>query len=170
MYLDSNPYGTRSQMIMILLGTMAGCKGGHNKQAVISMIEKLKWFDLRAEDKTSYPTVTTREPRWHTLIAFRRKDCYEEELFVKDGCRDSWQISKDGLNAYAVRKAQFSAGKFDCSQCYMWSQVFKKHICHQYIPTDHDLDRPDDVYKDYGFAKKLDRYLNLGLEDFIDNG
>jgi hypothetical protein len=148
-------------MIMILLGVMAGCKGGQSKQDVISIIQDLKWFDLREEDKKPYPTVTTREPRWHTLIAFRRKDCYEEDLFVRDGIRDSWQISKDGLNAYAVRKSQFSSSELDCSRCYMWSKVFKKHICPNYLPTDCDLDRPEDVYKDYGFARRLDRYLNM---------
>lgn len=85
MDLDSNPYSTRSQMIMILLGTMAGCKGGHSKQSVISMIEESKWFDYQEEDRKPYPTAKTKEPRWHTSVAFRRKNCYEDDLFVRDG-------------------------------------------------------------------------------------
>ena len=161
MYLDSNPYSTRSQMIMILLGTMAGHKGGHSKQSVISMIEESKWFDFQEEDRKPYPTVKTKEPRWHTSVAFRRKDCYEEELFVRDGVRDSWTISKDGTNAYVLRKMQFASGELDCSECYMWSQVFKKHIYPTYVPSDKDRGRPDDVYKDYYIDRMMKRYLEM---------
>jgi hypothetical protein len=161
MYLESNPYSTRSQMIMILLGAMSGLKGGHSKQEVISMIEGLKWFDFQTEDRLPYPSARTREPRWHTLIAFRRKDCCDEALFIQDGCRDSWQISNDGANAYAVRKAQFAAGQLDCSKCYIWSHVFKKHICPQYVPNNHDLERPYNVYKDLAVDKLIEKYRNI---------
>lgn len=162
MYLDSNPYSTRSQMIMILLGTMAGCKGGYSKQSVISMIKESRWFDFQEEDRKPYPTVKTKEPRWHTAVAFRRKDCYEEELFVRDGVRDSWSISKDGTNAYVSRKIQFVSGELDCSQCYMWSQIFKKHVYPQYTPSDKDCGRPDDVYKDYYLDRMMKRYMDMG--------
>ena len=161
MYLDSNPYSTRSQMIMILLGTMAGCKGGHSKQSVISMIEESRWFDFQEEDRKPYPTVKTKEPRWHTSVAFRRKDCYEDDLFVRDGVRDSWTISKDGSNAYVLRKMQFASGELDCAKCYMWSPIFKRIIDPSYSPSDRDVARPDDVYKDYYMARMLDRYMNM---------
>jgi hypothetical protein len=161
MYLDSNPYSTRSQMIMILLGIMADRKGGHSKQEVISMIEESGWFDFKEEDRNPYPTVKTGEPRWHTSVAFRRKDCYEEDLFVRDGVRDCWTISKDGVNAFVRRKMQFASGELDCSMCYMWSLKFKKHICPNYVPSANDRVRPDDVYKDYYRDRLMQRYLNL---------
>lgn len=160
MYLEVSPYSTRSQVIMILLGTMVGCKGGHSKQSVIAMIKESGWFDFQEEDRKPYPTVKTKEPRWHTAVAFRRKDCYEEELFVRDGVRDSWSISKDGSNAYVRRKIQFASGELDCTRCYMWSQIFKKHVCPEYVPSDKDLGRPDDVYKDYYVSKLINRYLD----------
>lgn len=163
-FLEANPYSTRSQMIMILLGTMASLKGGNSKKSVLSLIEQSKWFDLRQEDRKPYPKTTTSEPRWHTAVAFRRKDCYEEDLFIRDGVRDSWSISKDGMNAYVVRKSEFASGKLDCARCYMWSPIFKKLMCDSYTTTDRDRDRPDNVYDDYFMDKILRKYLALADE------
>ena len=160
MYLESNPYSTRSQMIMILLGTMTGLKGAHSKQAVISMIKESKWFDFQEEDRKPFPKGNSKEPRWHTSVAFSRKDCYEEELFVRDRVKDSWMITIDGSNAYVKRKKEFASGKLDCARCYMWSPIFKKHIYPEYVPSDRDCGRPDDVYKDYYVSKLINRYMN----------
>jgi hypothetical protein len=98
MYLESNPYSTRAQVIMILLATMHSLMGGHSKRMVISEIESRKWFDRRLEDNTPYPSA--KEARWKTLVAFRREDCYEEELFLRDGVHDSWQMRFSGARIF----------------------------------------------------------------------
>ena len=161
MKIFPNPYSTRSQMIILLLGALFERKGAYTKQDVLSIIERLKWFDLRQDDKIPYQTVQSKEPRWKTLIAYTRKDCVEDKLFMDDGCHDSWQISKRGRNVFAMLKGDFSAGNFDCSKCYMWSQAFKKHMCPDYVPTERDLDRPGDVYKDYYPTNQLEKWLSL---------
>lgn len=160
-------YSTRSQMMILLLGALFDCKGAYTKQDVLAIVESLKWFDLRQDDKKPYPTVQSKEPRWKTLIAFTRKDCVEDEdkLFEDDGSRDSWQISKNGRNVYAIFREHFASGKLDCSKCYMWSNVFKKHLRPEYIPLERDLNRPGDIYKDYYKANILQKYLNYGLDD-----
>jgi hypothetical protein len=102
-FLAQKPYSTRSQMIMILLGIMIDCKGGHSKKSVISMIEESRWFDLRIEDRKPYPTVQTKEPRWQTLVAFSRKDstmmcCLFRTAFVIVG---QYQSMESTLSQYA---------------------------------------------------------------------
>lgn len=151
-------------MMILLLGALSDRKGAYSKQDVLAIIEELKWFDLRQDDKVPYPTVQSKEQRWKTLIAFTRKDCVEDKLFEDDGCHDSWQISKNGRNIYARFKDAFASGKLDCSKCYMWSDVFKKHLRPEYTPSERDMDRPGDVYKDYYKINKINlfqKYLNM---------
>ena len=157
MFLDSKPYSTRAQVIMVLLATMNRLKGGNTKQRVIEEIESMSWFARKIEDLTPYPTVST-EARWKTLVAFGRKDCYEEELFVKDGVPDSWQISQAGTNSFLKRKDLFASGDLDCRKCYMWSPTFKKFINPDYVPSPEDADRPSNVYDDY---YKRNQHLEL---------
>ena len=152
-------------MMILLLGALSERKGAYSKQDVISIIEGLKWFNLRQEDKLPYPTVQSKEPRWKTLVAFTRKDCVEHNLFDNDECYDSWQISKDGRNIYTEFREAYAAGELDCSKCYMWSSVFKKHLMPEYSPSARDLHRPNDVYKDYYKAGMinflLSKYSNI---------
>ncbi len=152
-------------MMILLLGALFDRKGAYTKQDVLAIVEGLKWFDLRQEDKLRYPTVQSNEPRWKTMIAFTRKDCVEDKLFEDDGTRDSWQISKKGRNVFAMFRECFTSGELDCAKCYMWSQVFKKHMNPLYSTSERDLNRPDDVYKDYYQANLLEKYMNMGLDD-----
>ena len=171
MYIDSNPYSTRAQVIMLLLATMHRLKGGNSKRRVIEEIESMSWFARQIEDLTPYPTVST-EARWKTLVAFRRKDCYEQELFEKDRIRDSWHISKDGTNTFVIRRSQFASGEFDCRKCYMWSPAFKEFIDPAYVPSSEDADRPSNVYDDYYkrdqkiiFNRLMERFSNPPIKE-----
>lgn len=151
--------------MILLLGALFDRKGAYTKQDVLAIVERLKWFDLRQDDKIPYPTVQSKEPRWKTMIAFTRKDCVEDKLFEDDGTRDSWQITKKGRNVFAIFREYFASGELDCTRCYMWSHVFKKHMNPQYSPSERDLDRPGDVYKDYYRANILEKYRNMSLYD-----
>ena len=165
MNLHSNPYSTRSQMMILLLGALVDRKGAYTKQDVLAIIEGLKWFEMRQEDKLRYPTVQSDEPRWKTLIAFTRKDCVEDKLFEDDECRDSWQISQNGMNEFVRLRDCFASGELDCSKCYMWSHVFKKHMRPEYAPSGSDKDRPGDIYRDYYYkSNRFDKYLSM-LDD-----
>lgn len=152
-------------MMILLLGALFDRKGAYPKQDVLAIVAGLKWFDLRQDDKIPYPTVQSKEPRWKTLIAFTRKDCVEDGLFEDDGTRDSWQISKNGRNVFAIFRENFASGELDCSKCYMWSNVLKKHMNPGYSPSERDLGRPGDVYKDYYKASVLGKYLTISLDD-----
>ena len=160
MFLDSNPYSTRAQMIMILLAAMQELKGGRSKQEVIAEIEVRGWFDKGPDDNTPFPSAPSKEARWKTTVAFGRKDCYEEELFIRDEIRNSWQISKSGINSFIERKGLFASGQLDCRKCYMWSARFKQHIVSSYVPSKEDSDRPSNVYKDYHKRDVLEKVLD----------
>ena len=165
-YLDANPYSTASQMTFMLLGAMDSLgKGGHTKANAIEQIQRLKWFDIQPEDREPYPsdTIVGKEPRWHKLIAFRRKDCYEEELFVRDSIRNSWQISKDGQNAYVHRKREFLSGSLNCAECYVWSDTFKRLIQPDYVKSNLDAIRPIDIYRDKTSTKLAEKLIRGDL-------
>ena len=137
MNLHSNPYSTRSQMMILLLGALVDRKGAYTKQDVLAIIEGLKWFEMRQEDK----------------------------LFEDDECRDSWQISQNGMNEFVRLRDCFASGELDCSKCYMWSHVFKKHMRPEYAPSGSDKDRPGDIYRDYYYkSNRFDKYLSM-LDD-----
>jgi hypothetical protein len=158
MYLESDPYSTRAQVIMLLLATMNDLKGGHSKSSVIAEIESRSWFNRLPEDDNPYSSSRTGEARWKTLVAFSRKDCYEEELFTRDDIRDSWQISKRGNECYVIRKSQFKARELDCRKCYMWSSAFKLFIDPNYEQSPEDAERPSTIYDDY---KKRDEMIRV---------
>ena len=163
MKLLTNPYSTSSQMTILLLGALINHKGAYAKQQVLTIVEGLKWFDLRQDDKIPYPTVQSKEPRWKTLIAIARRDCVESNFFEDNGTRDNWQISKKGGNVFALFRENYASGELDCSKCYMWSHVLKKHMNPGYSPSERDLDRPGDVYNDYYRTSQQEKYRNLSF-------
>ena len=160
-HFQTNIYSTRSQMMLILLGVLHDRPGGYSKSEVIGLIEEENYFAKQLEDKKPFKSKNCGESRWLTSFAFARKDCVAEGFFVDDDVRDSWQITKKGVNAFIAIKDEFATSYFDCRKCYMWSPAFKKVMFSQYQPTDMDAARPDDVYKDYRFERSVTRYLDM---------
>jgi hypothetical protein len=67
MNLTHNPYSTRSQMMIMLLGALVDRKGAYTKQDVLAIIEKLKWFVFRQEDRIPYPKGQTTSTETTTV-------------------------------------------------------------------------------------------------------
>lgn len=70
-------YSARGQTIIILLSALRDLHGAHTKSETTNYITTEAWFDVKLEDKKPYPSQSTNEPRWQTLIAWARKDCVE---------------------------------------------------------------------------------------------
>ena len=81
-------------------------------------ILKLRWFDVRPEDTVPYPGAGYPEPRWQTLIAFRREDCVENG-YIERIPRDSWRPTKSGLNVELDIRGRFASGELDLRAAYL---------------------------------------------------
>ena len=74
----ASPRGQCAIMLVAALHERYVIDGIRNstKQEVVQFISLNRWFDVQDEDRTPYPSheQLSREPRWHTLIAWARKD------------------------------------------------------------------------------------------------
>lgn len=150
-HIDRSQYTTWWQVEMMLLIAMNHRfrDGGHPKQEVVAYIAENGWFEIQPDDKAPYKSGGTSEPRWHTLIAWARKNCIESNFFEVDGIRDSWKISKDGINFANVLLKQFRSRDVDVTKCYLFSAEFKKFLDPLWTPGPHNAQRPSvGIYED----------------------
>jgi hypothetical protein len=122
------------------------------KQEVIEYIRQRRYLDIRPEDLESY--VTQIEPRWNTDIAFRRKDGVEWGLLFNNQ-RDSWELTRDGVEILEKVKKDCIAKKYDVRECYLWTKQLKKALDPSYEPSSADKSRPhkfrmprENIFKD----------------------
>lgn len=133
----------------MLLAALAETGRVCSKQETIDHIRRELWFDVQPEDLQPYPSQTYQEPRWHTLIAFSRKDAVETGLMF-DHPRDEWEIARPGLDAYRELTDDFATGELDVSRCYLWSHSFKRRMRPGFQPSRQDAKRPNNLYRDAG--------------------
>ncbi len=119
----ASDYSTRRQINIMLLTTLADLRSAR-KQEAIGYISSHRYFDVKQEDMEPYPKAATREPRWHTLIAWARKDCLVAG-FLMEGERDAWAITRDGVKEFGDAQEKFRSGVLDARKCYMWTAAFK---------------------------------------------
>ena len=137
----------RAQCIVMLFAALHEMQGCHSKQETIAFIREHHWFDIRDEDKDPYPSATTNEPRWHTLIAWGRKDAVLAELMFKHG-QDQWELTRRGIEEFRSVRAQYQSGALQARRCYLWSLTFKQWMVPSFVPSDGDWPRPNDTYQD----------------------
>ncbi|MFC4994238.1 hypothetical protein [Rubritalea tangerina] len=119
---------------------------GPTKSECIQFINSRKWFDIQLEDKKPYASGNT-EPRWQTLIAWGRKNCVDSG-YIENEVRDSWQPTKNGLNAVVMMCKAFEEKRADVRRCYLFTTKFKQLIDPAYSPSDNDKKRPEYLYED----------------------
>ena len=139
-------YCTRRQINIMLLATLDDLRCAR-KQDAIRYIASHRYFDIREEDLAPYPKSLTTEPRWHTLIAWGRKSCLVEG-FIMGSERDSWEITREGVEEIASVRAKYFSGQLQARNCYMWTTLFKKVMQPGYSLSATDAKRPLDVYRD----------------------
>jgi hypothetical protein len=98
----------RAQCIVMLFAALHEMGGCHSKQETISYIREHHWFDIRDEDRKPYPSATTNEPRWHTLIAWGRKDAVLAELMF-DHPPDQYELTRGGIQEFRLVRAQYQS-------------------------------------------------------------
>src|ERR1039457_2540811 len=137
-------FSARGQCVALLFSALHELGGSNTKREVISFIGERRWFAKQREDWKPYPTQT--EPRWHTLIAWGRKDSVIRD-FVLNNERDSWALSHEGRRVWASALRKFATHDWQVSQGYLWSAIFKRYLCSDYQPSSVDATRPPNFYK-----------------------
>ncbi len=123
--------------------------GTVTKRQAIQRIKMNQWFDIRDEDLEPYPSqrLLSGEPRWHTLIAWERKDSVLRD-FISYEARDSWGLTRTGREVFERFHEHCIAGRKPVSHCFLWSVHFKKFVKPDYVASEKDKQRPVFLYRD----------------------
>lgn len=118
------------------------------KRAAIQHIKSRRWFDIHDEDLEPYRSQRelTGEPRWHTLIAWARKDGVIRDL-VSYEARDAWGLTRRGRDDFERFRDSCRNGRRSVSPCFLWSVHFKKFMNPDYQPGPSDKKRPHSFYR-----------------------
>ena len=137
----------RGQCIVMLFAALCELRGNQSKRDTIAFIQGHHWFDIQSEDKDPYPSATTKEPRWQTLIAWGRKDAKIAELMF-DHPHDQWELTRRGMDEFCTIRRLYQAGDLRVQHCFLWSTTFKQWMVPGYTPSPRDWPRPMDLYRD----------------------
>jgi hypothetical protein len=144
----------RGQCAVVLLAALRDLyvndgRGTVTKREAIEFIRCRHWFALEQEDNEPYPSqqLLSHEPRWHTLIAWSRKDSVIVDLMSYEA-RDSWGLTRRGRNTIDRVQRQYSSGELHVAPCYLWSANFKSYMCPGYVVSASDAKRPANFYRD----------------------
>lgn len=139
----------RGQCMIMLVVALSELRVTVSKQEAIAHIASKHWFDVQLpDDNLSYPSALYREPRWHCLIAWSRKDAVIREWMFDHQERDSWGISRDGIYRVSEWLKKFMDGTWSASRCFLWTPDFKNRMMPEWRLTPHDATRPRNLYRD----------------------
>jgi hypothetical protein len=145
-------YTEQAQRLICLLFVLREMPiGGPRKREVIEYIQRRGYLDIKSEDVEPY--MTQLEPRWHTNIAFRRKDAVENELLFNQ-VRDCWDLTRAGRDLIDRISEACRTKLYDVRKCYLWTKYLKKALDPDYQPSDKDFSRP----KKFDWATLLDDF------------
>jgi hypothetical protein len=124
-------------------------RGAVTKREAIAYIAGKHWFAFQEEDREPNRSqqFTTNEPRWHTLIAWARKDAVIADM-VSYQARDAWGLTSQGRNVMDRWQQRFQKGQQSVCPCFLWSQEFKRFMRPEYAPGAEDKTRPARFYRD----------------------
>jgi hypothetical protein len=142
-----DPYSERIQRLICLLLVLSEIpRRPARKREVLDYIRQRHYLDIQPSDLESY--VTQIEPRWNTDIAYRRKDAVENDLLFNSQ-RDSWELTRSGVEKLEEIKEVCISKKYDVRQCYLWTKQLKKALDPSYQSSDTDKKRPKKIgFKD----------------------
>jgi hypothetical protein len=141
--LPISVYGNRGQGVILVLYTLFFLGGSNKKQEVIDCISRCGWYDVTRHDLPPYEG--QNEPKYHTLLAWARKDSYERDWLIPTDFNDDWSISGEGRTVLDKNIKRFQTGELSVRKCYLWKPKFKKLIDPNYIPSSEDAIRPEEI-------------------------
>lgn len=106
------------------------------KEEVLRFIRQHRLYELRAEDKESYES--KREWKSDTLLCYARKDAVENGLMFNHDEKDSWEITRSGLDALTQVIAYFHVRPGAIGRCFMWRPEFKRIVDPSHTDSSYD--------------------------------
>ena len=158
-------YSPRWQCMVMLFAALSQVRGGMTKADTIAFIRDQRWFDIQPEDRLPYPSnkLTSKEPRWMTIIAWARKDGVQHRLMHKGGFND-WDLNAEGLDSFGIIARACRDARIDVRRCYLWARPFKLRMNPSYPPDAKELKRPMNLYEGDWVLRNLDFLLGLTPE------
>ena len=123
--------------------------GACTKREVLMFIQDGDLYEITRHDLPSYES--QNEPKYHTLLAWARKDALIAEWLIDTDERDAWQISRLGRAVLERTTGRYRGGELSVRNCYLWTQRFKRIVDPAYVPSPEDKIRPEEAWSIYGF-------------------
>ena len=143
---------SRGQELILVLYALWKLGARNSKQETIGFISGNGLFNVTSHDLPAY--VGKSEPKYHTLLAWARKDGTIKEWIFDDDW-NSWGITRHGRDVLDAAMRKLSNHDWDVRECYNWSPKFKKVIDPTYEPSERDRKHPKDA------EEELDRLLGI---------
>lgn len=146
----------RGQCAVMLLAALRDLylnegRGAVTKRLAIGYIGRRRWFDMEPEDFKPYPSQRWQsgggEPRWHTLVAWARKDAVIRDMVSYNGW-NMWGLTHNGRTVIDRFHEFCKTGKRPVTPCFLWSGDFKRLMYPAYMPSSKDSKRPRWFYRD----------------------
>ena len=131
----------RGQGMILVMKAIEELGGRNTKQDIITYITGNGYYDITRHDLPAYNGQS--EPRYHTLLAWARKDCVLRNLILNDE-RDAWAFNRQGREKIVNYLRKFENQDWDICKCYIWRPKFKSIMCSHYRPSDADAQRPEE--------------------------
>ena len=116
-------YSNRGQGVVLVLFALHTLGGSNSKREVIDHISRSGWYEVTRHDLPPYEN--QNEPKYHTLLAWARKDCYQKDWLLPTDSKDDWSISRSGRSVLDKNIRRYQAGELSVRKCYLWKPNFQ---------------------------------------------
>lgn len=144
-----NAYSNRGQGVFLVLHALRELGGACSKQEVLDLLQRRELYEITRHDLPAYEG--KGEPKYHTLLAWARKDALIAGWLEDTRERDAWQLSRDGRAKLEHVVARYRSGELKVSECYLWTPRFKKEVDPNYAPSPADRVRPEELFAEFDF-------------------
>lgn len=121
-----NVYSNRGQGVVLVLYSLHELGGARTKREVLSFVQHAGLYDITRHDLPPYENQS--EQKYHTLLAWARKDALIAGWLIDTRERDAWQLSRPGRDILDRTTRRYRGGDLSVSMCYLWTPKFKKTI------------------------------------------
>jgi hypothetical protein len=139
-----NVYSNRGQGVVLVLYSLFELGGACTKREVLSFVQNADLYEITRHDLPPYEN--QNEPKYHTLLAWARKDALIAGWLIDTTERDAWQLSRPGREILDRTTKRFRSGDLSVRMCYLWTPKFKKRVDPTYEPSPDDRIRPEDLW------------------------
>lgn len=136
-------FKSRGQGMVLVMQALDELGGSNTKQEVVDYINRSGYYDVTKHDLEPYEN--QNEPKYHTLLAWARKDCVLRDAILNNE-RDAWALSRSGRSQLGMIRLRFHSQEWDVRRCYLWTPKFKRKLVPTYEPSGADAKRPEDAW------------------------